>query len=73
MKTKQITIKEIEGPNQREEVRETHPTPLTIKVVIKNQNNNNGRSYNTKKKLKQGSIINKTKISDLNDQPKNKI
>ena len=40
LKTKQITIKEKEGPNQREEVRETHPTPLTIKVIIKNQNNN---------------------------------
>ena len=48
----QITIKEIEGPNQRKEVKETHPTPSTIKTIIKNQYNNNGRSYTPKKKLK---------------------
>ena len=71
----QITVKEIEGPNQRKEVKETHPTPSIIKTIIKNQNNNNGRSYTPKKKLKQGSIFNKTKISKikLNVLPINNI
>ena len=65
MKKKQITIKEVEGPNQIGEVKEIHPTLSTIKVIIKNQSNNSGRSYDTKKKLKQGSIIKEIKISKV--------
>ena len=59
LKKKQIIIKEVEGPNQ------IHPTLSTIKVIIKNQSNNSGRSYDTKKKLKQGSMIKEIKISKV--------
>ena len=43
--------------------------------MIKNQINNSGRSCDTKKKLKQGGIINETKINmvKLNVLPINNI
>ena len=65
MQYKQIKIKYIEGPKQREEVKEILLTPLHITTPIKNQNNNKSISSNMKKKLKKGSIINETKINTI--------
>ena len=36
-----------------------------MEVLIKNRNKNNGRLYDSKKKLELGSIINETKISKV--------
>ena len=73
--TKKIRIKEVEGPNQREEVKEIHLTPSLIEMMIKDQINDNGRSCETKKKLKQVSFANETKINKvkLNVLPINNI
>ena len=75
LETKKIRIKEVEGPNQREEVKEIHLTPSLIEVMIKDQSNNNCRSCETKKKLKQVSVVTETKTNKvkLNVLPINKI
>ena len=52
----------MEGSNQRDKIKEMYAIPSPINVLIYNQNNTNGRSYNTKNKLKQGSINNKTQL-----------
>ena len=57
--------KKMQWHNQREGIKKMHPTPLPIKVLIKNQNKNNGRLCDTKKILKQWSIINETKINKV--------
>ena len=48
---KQIKMKEIEGLNQSEEIKEIPPIPSTLQTLIKNQNKNKGRSCDTKKQL----------------------
>ena len=52
----------MEGPNQREEIKNIHPTPLAMEELIKNQDKNNVKLCDIKEKLEQGSIINETKI-----------
>ena len=45
----QIKIKKVEGPSQREHIKNSLPLSLPIKVLIKNRNKSNGRSCDTKK------------------------
>ena len=66
-KTKQIRIKKINKRTQsKPRDKKNHPTPITMEVLIKNQNKNNGRLCDTKKKLEQGSIINERKNYSAN-------
>lgn len=75
MDTRQIRIKEIKRDNQRQNLKEIHPTPSPIRVLIKNQNKNNHILNDTIKKLIKGRIINKTETSivKLNVLPINSI
>ena len=66
-KTKQIRIKKINKRTQsKPRDKKNRLTPITMEVLIKNQNKNNGRLCDTKKKLEQGSIINETKNYSAN-------
>ena len=55
----------MEESDPREEIKEISPTPSPIKLLIKNQNKSNDISCDRTKKIKQGSIINKTKFSQV--------
>ena len=48
-KTKLKKKKEIEGQNQRKDIKGILPTPISIELLIKNLKNNKDRSYNMKK------------------------
>ena len=41
--------KEIEGQNQRKDIKGILPTPTSIELLIKNLKNNKDKSYNMKK------------------------
>ena len=63
--TKQIEIKDVEGPHQRKENKEILPTPSPIKMMAKNQSNTNkGRSCDTRN-IKERVSLMENKISKV--------
>ena len=50
--------------SKRRDTKKLHPIQLPTGVLIKNQNNNNGRVCNTKK-INQGNVINKIEINKV--------
>ena len=63
MEIKQIRIKEMEGQNQGAETKEIHSTSSPIKVVVKNQNNNNVAHVKQRKNEYKETLLTKPKLA----------